>query len=102
MSRGDWRFERALARVEAAVDEIVADHATSYVGRPVQRHAILPPRPLPGMTWSIDKELVVEFVYRDGAQDELLVHDVALLAPLRKRLRSRHLRVAHVTTTWEP
>ena len=97
----DWRFRRAVARVEGVVEEVVADFAVSYVGRPVQRRDILPPRPLPGISWSIDGELVVEFAYRVGERDQLLVHDVALLDVLKKRLRTRHVEVAHVTTTWD-
>ena len=98
----DWLFERAVARVEAGVEEILADFATSYVGRPVQRRDILPPRPLPGIAWSIDGEVVVEFVHRNSAVDQILVHDVALLDVLKRRFRTRHVDVAHVATTWEP
>ena len=64
----DWRYRRAVARVEGVVEEVVADFAVSYVGRPVQRRDILPPRPLPGVAWSIDGDLVVEFVHRDSGQ----------------------------------
>ena len=97
----DWRFRRAVARVEPVVEEVVAEHAVSYVGRPVRRRDIPPPHPLPGIAWSIDGELVVEFVYRASQPDQLLVHDIALLDVLRKRLRTRHVEVAHVTTTWD-
>jgi hypothetical protein len=97
----DWRYRRAVARVEEVVEEVVADFAVSYVGRPVQRRDIVPPRPLPGVTWSIDGDLVVEFVYRDSERDQLLVHDIAVLDVLRKRLRTRHVEVTHVATTWD-
>jgi hypothetical protein len=96
-----WRFERAVARVEATIDEVVADHATSYVGRPVQRRTVAPPRPLPGITWSIDGELVVEFVHRTSGADQVVVHDLSLLDTLRKRLRSRHVEVGYAETTWD-
>jgi hypothetical protein len=33
----DWLFQRAVARVEAPVEQIVADFATSYAGRPAGR-----------------------------------------------------------------
>jgi len=102
VDRRAWVFQRALARVEHVVEEIVADFATAYVGRPVQRLDVLPPRPLPGVMWSIDGDLVVEFVHRPSAVDELFVHEVALLDVLKRRFRTRHVRVAHVTTTWEP
>ena len=95
-----WRFDRAVARVEPAIDEVVAEHATNLVGRPVRRHTVRPPRPLPGISWSIDDEVVVEYVHRPARRDQVLVHDVALLEALRKRLRSGHVEVAYVSTTW--
>jgi hypothetical protein len=88
-----WRFDRALARVERAVDELLAEYAASYVLRPVHRHADV----VRGVvTWSIDKETVVEFFHVQHGHDRLVVHDVALLGPLRKRVRSRHVDVEHV------
>jgi len=96
-----WRYERAVARVEATVDQVVADHATVYVGRPAERHVVRPPRPLPGLTWSIDKELVVEFVHRPEARDQRFVHDVAILRALKKRIRSRHVDIVYAETTWD-
>ena len=96
-----WRFERAVARVEATIDQVVAEHATSYVGRPVQRHTVSPPRPLPGITWSIDGELAVEFVHRASGPDRVVVHDLSLLDTLKKRLRSRHVEVSYAETTWD-
>ena len=105
MGRGDgdeqWRFDRAIARVEPVIEEVVAEHATAYVGRPVQRVVVRPPRPLPGISWSIDGELVVELVHRPGGPDQVLVHDVALLSTLKKRLRSGHVEVSYVETTWD-
>ena len=83
------------------MEDVVADHATSYVGRPVRRHDVAPPHPMPGVTWAIDGEVVVEFVYRGSGRDELLVHDVALLEVLRKRLRTGHVEVSYAETTWE-
>jgi hypothetical protein len=99
--RRDWLFARAVARVEAIVEQILADYATSYVGRPVTRHDIRPPRPLPGIVWSIDGDRVVEFVHRDTAADQLFVHDIALLETLKRRFRTRHIHVSYVDTTWD-
>jgi hypothetical protein len=98
---GDWRYRRAVARVENTIDDVVAEFAVSYVGRAVQRREVLPPRPLPGVTWSIDGDLVVELVYRESERDRILVHDITLLDALKKRLRTRHVEVAHVETTWD-
>jgi hypothetical protein len=96
-----WRFERAVARVEATVEEIVADFATTYVGRPVQRHDVRPPRPLPGITWVIDGEVVVEFLHRESDPDQLLVHEIALFDILKRRFRTRHVEVAYVSAAWD-
>jgi hypothetical protein len=98
---GDWRYRRAVARVEHAVDEVLAEFAVSYVGRAVQRREILPPRPLPGVAWSIDGDLVVEYLYRESERDRILVHDIALLDVLKKRLRTRHVEIAYAETTWD-
>jgi hypothetical protein len=96
-----WRFDRAVARVDPVIEEVVAEHATAYVGRPVQRHVVRPPRPLPGITWSIEGALVVEYVHRPGGRDQVLVHDVALLQVLKKRIRSGHVQVGYAETTWD-
>jgi hypothetical protein len=96
-----WRFRRAVARVESAVDEIVADFATSYVGRPVRRNEILPPRPLPGIAWSIDGVTVVAFVHRQSGRDQLFVYDIALLDDVKRRFRTRHVDVEYVPTAWD-
>ena len=92
-----WRFERAVARVRA-VDGIIAEHATSYCGRPYRRQDVRPLESaiaLPGVTWSIDGEVVVEFLPGDTGAARLIVRDVALLRPLRRALRSRRLRIEH-------
>src|SRR5262245_48869609 len=86
-----WQFERHLARIARVVDDVVAEHATSYWGRPARRHD----DPPVSSTWTIEGEVVVEFRFDAGGHDQLLVHDVSLVAPLRKRLRTRHLVVEH-------
>ena len=98
---GDWLYRRAVARVTGAVDEVLAEYAVSYVGRAVQRREIPPPRPLPGVAWSIDGDLIVEYVYRESERDRILVHDIALLDVLKKRLRTRRVEVAYAETTWD-
>jgi hypothetical protein len=76
----------------------VADYAVSYCGRPVRRREVAPLQSalhFPGVTWSIDGDVVVEFLASDRGPGRLLVHDIALLRPLRKRLRSRHVQIAY-------
>jgi hypothetical protein len=73
----------------------VADYAVAYYGRPYRRQETTTPRPT--VTWSIDREVVVELVV-DGSGPgpaRLLVHELGLLQPLRKRVRSRHLTIGH-------
>jgi hypothetical protein len=86
-----WRFRRAAARV-APVDEVVAAYATGYHGCPVRRRDV-PDGPRPTVTWSIEGEVAVELLVVDDGPDVVVVHELGLLAPLRKRLRTRHLRV---------
>ena len=95
----EWRFARAIARVRV-VDDVVAEHATAWCGRPYRRRDVRPLESavdLPGVTWSIDNEVVVELLYADRGAHRLVVHDVALLAPIRKVLRSRHVVIEHVS-----
>jgi hypothetical protein len=94
MDRGSaWRFTRSVARVQP-VDAVLADYATNVCGLPVRRRENPPPRP--GVTWSIDDAVMVEFVHAEEGPGRLLVHELSLLAPLRKKLRSRHLMIEYV------
>lgn len=92
-----WRFRRAVARA-VAVERVLAEHATAYCRRPLRRREVLPMSSaveLPGVTWTIDSEVVAELLVEDRGPSRLVVHDVSLLAPLRKVLRSRHVRIEH-------
>jgi hypothetical protein len=89
-----WRFDRSLARVEPAVEALVADYATSYCLRPVRRREIRK-RAAAGVQWSIDREAVVDLIDEGRGPVLLLVHDIALLRPLRRQLRSRHVRIEY-------
>ena len=95
-----WRYERAVARVEV-VDDILAEYATWYCGRPIRRREVLPMASaveLPGVTWSIEGEVMVEFLYDDSGPSRVVVHELALLDVVKKRLRSRHVSVEYVGT----
>jgi len=92
-----WRFARAVARVRE-VDDVLAEFATSICGRPVRRVEAAPMRSAvqsPGVVWSIDGDVMVEFLYEERGPSRLVVHEIALLRPLRKQLRSGHVTVEH-------
>jgi hypothetical protein len=90
-----WRYRRAVARA-AAVEEIVAGYATSICGRPVRRREVRPLTSaveLPGVVWSIDGDVMVELLVVDGARPRVVVHEIALMKPVKRALRTRHLDV---------
>lgn len=90
-----WELRRAVDRV-AAVDVVMADYATNWCRRPFRRIDILPFESaihVPGVRWLIEGELVAEFVAGDRGHGTLVVHDIALLAPLRRAIRSRRVRI---------
>ena len=95
-----WRFNRAVARVHV-VDAIVAGYATSYWGRPVRRRVVQPLASaveVAGVRWSIEDEVVVEFLPTDGGPDRLVVYELALVAPIKKQLRTRHVSIERPVT----
>jgi len=85
-----WRFSRALARVGPVVEEVLAEYASAYWGRPFRRHD-----DGARVRWLIEREAVVELAWSGQGPATLLVHDIALLRPLRRRLRTRHVRVEY-------
>jgi hypothetical protein len=90
-----WRYRRAVARA-AAIEDIVANYATSICGRPVRRREVLPVTSaieLPGVIWSIDGDVMVELLVIDGERPRVVVHEIALLKPIKTALRTRHLAV---------
>jgi hypothetical protein len=95
MNPSGWRAERAVARIEPVVEPLLADHATSYWGRPVRRHLLAaePDGLDRRVVWTIDDETVVELRVVERGPATLVVHDLSLFAPLRRALRTRHVRV---------
>jgi hypothetical protein len=92
-----WRFRRAVARV-AVVDSILAEYATSYCGLPVRRRVVVPLQSaveVPGVTWTIDGEVMVEFLPDERGPGRLIVREIALLSSVKKQLRSRHVRIEY-------
>ena len=89
-----WRFTRSVARVEI-VDRVLADYATTC-GRPVRRREHgLPGRARGYVSWSIDGEVMVEFLPGLKGPGRLLVHEIGLVAPLKKQLRTRHVAIEY-------
>jgi hypothetical protein len=87
-----WRFTRAVRRVQP-LEPILADYATNVCGHPVRRHETHGPHPT--VTWSIDGDPMVELRIQPDGPDRLLVHDLTLLTPVRKNLRTRHLVIEY-------
>ena len=84
------------------IDSIVAEYATVICGRPARRRD----HPPDGsdisdavVTWSIDGDVLVTFRPSSRGRGVVSVHEIGLLQPLRKQLRSRHLRVEYRTRT---
>ena len=75
------------------MEPLLADYATNVCGHPVRRHDTHGHRP--SVIWSIDGDPMVELLIAPDGPDRLLVHDVALLAPIRKTLRTRHLVIEY-------
>ena len=93
---GAWLSERVLRRV-AVVDAILADYATAICGRAVRRRELRPDGaagPVAGVTWSIDGDVIVTFIPALRRR-RVAVHEIGVLQPIRKQLRSRHVVVEH-------
>jgi hypothetical protein len=87
-----WRFRRAVARVEPAVTGILAEHATSYWQRALSRR-----ESDDTILWTIDGQRVLEFRFAPRGPSSLVVHDFSLFDPLRKAIRTRHVRLRFAT-----
>ena len=94
-----WRCQRALARIDRQVDGIVAEHATSYWQRGAARHEDWPSADGSEgrVRWTIGNEVVLELRVAARGAAELIVHDFSLIDPLRRTLRTRHVRIRYAT-----
>jgi hypothetical protein len=93
----EWRFRRAVERV-AVVDDVLAEYATSAFHRPFRRREVRPLASaveLPGVTWSIDDDVMVEFFPSANGPGSLIVRDVTLTELLRRRLRTKHVTIEY-------
>src|SRR5262245_36440412 len=90
-----WRCKRTLAGMQAAVEATGADDAPSNGRRGARRHECWPePGRAEGrVRWSIDGELVLELRIPPTGPAELIVHDFSLIDPLRRAVRTRHVRL---------
>lgn len=83
------------------LDSILADYATSYCGLAVRRREVAPLQSaveVPGVTWTIDGEVMVEFLPGERGPGRLIVREIALMSSVKKQLRSRHVRVEYRPT----
>ncbi len=94
-----WRFERATARIEPAVAPILAAHATDYWMRPLRRREVAPDlgHEAGRVVWTIDRVPVLDLRLAPRGPAWLVVHDFGLMEPLRKAVRSRHVRIRFAT-----
>ncbi len=87
-----WRAQRLLERVEPAVEAVVAHQATTYWNRGAKRSAVA----VDGRTrvsWTIDGDHVVDLEVGPRGPARVTVHDVGLLQPLQRSLRTRRVVV---------
>ena len=94
-----WPMRHFVARIEPGIETVLAEHATSYWGRPLARVVIAPgevhaPHRL---LWTIEGEPVAELVVAERRPVTLVVHDFSVFAPLRAAVRTRHVRVRFAT-----
>jgi hypothetical protein len=100
---GAWRFRRALARIEPAIEAIVAEHATTYWQRGARRRELEPGADgNRRVRWSIDDQLVLELHVPPRGRATLVAHDFSLHDPLRQSLRTRHLHLRFATHRDDP
>jgi hypothetical protein len=52
----------------------------------------------PRVTWSIDGDVIAEFIPEEHGPSHLIVRDISVLRALRKRLRSGHVTMEY--STW--
>jgi hypothetical protein len=84
-------MQGAIAKVEAAIDGIVAEYVTTYALLPVQRRELEDG----AVTWSSDKEVLVELSSGDRQPARVVVREIGLLQPLKKQLRSRRVTIEY-------
>jgi hypothetical protein len=90
-----WRFRQAVDRIEPAVTTILVEHATGYWQRPLARREVSSGQRGCDhrVVWTIDRQVVLEFRFEERGPSTLVVHDFSLFEPLRRAIRSRHVRI---------
>jgi hypothetical protein len=84
-------MQGAIAKVEAAIDGILAEYVTTYALLPVQRRGSEDG----AVTWSSDNAVLVELTSRDRQSARVVVCEIGLLQPIRKQLRSRRVTIEY-------
>ena len=94
-----WRFARAVDRIDPAITAVLVEHATGYWQRPLTRHVVLGQRGDDRrVVWSIDGVLMLEFRFAEHGPSDLVVHEFSLFGPLRKTIRTGHVRLRFATS----
>jgi len=87
-----WRDRHRLARVEPAIERLIAEHATSYWGMPYRRS-----EETDRVVWTIDHEPIVVLRIPARGPFTAIVYEFSLFEPLRKTLRTRHVEFRYAT-----
>jgi hypothetical protein len=77
-----------------AVDDLVAGYASEWCMRAYQRRDVEVDGGA-GVRWSIEGDALVDLEFPAHGPARLLVRDVTLVRPLRRRLRTRHVVIAY-------
>jgi hypothetical protein len=88
--------------MEPALTRILVEHATGYWCRPLVRHQVAAGvgDPRPRVVWTIDGQTIGEFRFAERGPCDLVVHDFSLFDPLRRAIRTRHVRI-RFATAWD-
>jgi hypothetical protein len=87
-----------VRNVEAAMDEILAEYATTFCLRPVRRHEVRSDDDSDrgSVMWSIEQQTMVELVHTQTGPDLIRVHEIGLVRQLKNQLRSGRVKVEYV------
>ena len=74
------------------LEALLADYATNVCGLPLRRQENVDDDQ-PSVTWSIDGEPMAQLLVTPEGPDRLVIHELSLLGPARKAVRTRHIQI---------